>query len=90
MNWGWASVSDLLTIEQAADLLQVSSGTIRSLLPRLGAVDLNQGSKARRLIRIPRNNVDLFLRGSAIPEAERKSKARPGPVAAFHFERSRA
>ena len=80
----------LLTIEQAANLLQVSAGTVRNLLPRLGAVDLNQGSKGRRLIRIPRQNVDLYLRGSMIPEAERRTSEKAGPRPGFHFERRRA
>lgn len=56
----------LLTIEEAAEAMSVHPNTIRSLLPRLGAVDLNQGRAGRRLIRIPEKNLEAYLRDSVI------------------------
>jgi hypothetical protein len=55
-----------LTIEQAADALAVSTDTVRRLLPRLGAFDLNRGTKGRRLIRIPEDGLRAYVRQCAI------------------------
>ena len=67
-----------LTIEQTAEALAVSTDTIRRMLPRLGAVDLNRGTAGRRLIRIPEESVRDYLSDCAIlPPA-------PAPRAAKH------
>lgn len=55
-----------LTIEQTAEALAVSTDTIRRMLPRLGAVDLNRGAAGRRLIRIPEESVRDYLSDCAI------------------------
>lgn len=60
----------LLTIDQAAERLAVSKQTVRLLLERLGAVDLNQGRSEHRLIRIPEAGLDSYLRACAIGKAE--------------------
>ena len=56
----------LLTIEEAAAALSVCPNTVRSMLARLGAVDLNQGRRGKRLIRIPEKNIEAYLRDSLI------------------------
>lgn len=75
-----------LTIEQTAEALAVSTDTIRRMLPRLGAVDLNRGAAGRRLIRIPEESIRDYLQGCAIlPPA-------PAPRAVkhdFHIARRR-
>ena len=55
-----------LTIDEAAEALAVSTDTIRRMLPRLGAVDLNRGTAGRRLIRIPEESIREYLQGCAI------------------------
>jgi excisionase family DNA binding protein len=55
-----------LTIEQTAEALAVSTDTIRRMLPRLGAVDLNRGAAGRRLIRIPEESIRDYLSDCAI------------------------
>ena len=77
----------LLTIDQAAERLSVSPGTVRQLLPRLGAVDLNQGGKGRRLIRIPESGLLQFLNGSVIPAPQKPERVQRGPRDGFHVER---
>lgn len=75
-----------LTIEQTAEALSVSPDTIRRMLPRLGAVDLNRGAAGRRLIRIPEESIRDYLSDCAIlPPA-------PAPRAVkhdFHIARRR-
>lgn len=55
-----------LTIEQTAEALAVSTDTIRRMLPRLGAVDINRGAAGRRLIRIPEESIRDYLSGCVI------------------------
>ena len=55
-----------LTIEQTAEALAVSTDTIRRMLPRLGAVDLNRGTAGRVLIRIPEESIRDYLSDCAI------------------------
>ena len=55
-----------VTIQQAAEMLAVSTDTIRRMLPRLGAVDLNGSAAGRRLIRIPEESIRDYLSDCAI------------------------
>ena len=75
----------LLTIEQAAERLAVSATTVRTMLEKLGAVDLAQGTAKKRMIRIPEASMDKYIRECAICEAKPAVKAK-----AWHIERRRA
>lgn len=55
-----------LTIQQAAEMLGVSTDFVRRKLPELGAVDLNRGASDRRMIRIPETAINAYLRGCEI------------------------
>lgn len=79
----------MLRVDQVADIFQTSIGTVRKMLPMLGAVDLNQGGSGKRLIRIPESKVLQFLQGSVIHEVARPRVA-TGPRQGFTFERRRA
>lgn len=75
-----------LTIQSAAEALSVSPDTIRRMLPRLGAVDLNQGRGKNRMIRIPVDALEAYLGERRIlPPAERK----PAPAKGWHIEKRR-
>ena len=50
-----------LTIQQAAEMLSVSTDTIRRMLPKLDAVDMMEGQAGRRLIRIPEQALEAYL-----------------------------
>lgn len=65
----------LLTIEQTAEMLSVHPNTIRSMLEKLGAVDLSQGGK-KRLLRIPESNIERYIRDCTITRPERRTTAR--------------
>ena len=56
----------LLTMEAAAEMMSVSLNTLRSLLPKLGAVDLRGGSGKNRMIRIPEASIMAYLEGCVI------------------------
>lgn len=73
----------LLTIEQAAEVLAVHPNTVRSLLPKIGAVDLSQGGK-KRLLCIPESNLERYVRDCTITRPERRTTARE-----WHIERRR-
>jgi len=77
----------LLTINAAAEVLSVSPDTIRRMLPRLGAVDLNGGRKGKRLIRIPEERIKDYLHDCTILPPVPSRQARPTE---FHLERRRA
>ena len=55
-----------LTIEETADLLSVNYHTVYDMLERLGAIDLNQGRKGKRLIRIPLDSVEAYISACSI------------------------
>ena len=75
-----------LTIEQAAEALAVSTDTIRRMLPRLGAVDLNDGLKGKRLIRIPERALTDYLNGCVIRDPVMKQVR----ATSYKLERRRA
>lgn len=56
----------LLTMEAAAEMMSVSLNTLRSLLPKLGAVDLRGGNGKNRMIRIPEASIMAYLEGCVI------------------------
>ena len=56
----------LLTLEEAADALGVHKNTLRSLLPKIGYVDLNRGKTQRRLIRIRESDLAAYVARCAI------------------------
>lgn len=76
----------LLTIEQAAERLAVSTTTIRSMLEQLGAVDLAHGKAKKRIIRIPEASMDKYIRECAICGQTKQ----PVAAKAWHIERRRA
>ena len=76
----------LLTIDEAADALGVHPNTIRGMLPRLGAVDLNQGRAGKRLIRIPEKAIEAYLRECVILPPMPVRQKRPS----YTLERRRA
>lgn len=76
----------LLTIEQAAELLSVSTTTIRTMLEQLGAVDLAQGKSKKRIIRIPEASMDKYIRECAICQA----KPVKASAKTWYIERRRA
>lgn len=76
----------LLTMEAAAEAMSVSLNTLRSLLPKLGAVDLRGGSGKNRMIRIPEENIMAYLgtctitvppSAKELKELEKQAKAKP-------------
>lgn len=83
----------LLTMEEAAEAMSVSVNTVRSLLPRLGAVDLRGGRGTNRLIRIPEENIAAYIRECRImapvsmKEVRERTRADAKP---FKLERRRA
>ena len=73
-----------LTIQQAAEMLAVSTDTIRRMLPKLDAVDMTDGKAGRRLIRIPERALEAYLNGCRIlPPVPMQKKA------VFHLDRHR-
>ena len=75
-----------LTINDAASALSVSVNTVRSMLPKLNAVDLRGGGGKNRLIRIPVEAIERFLRDcEIIPPATKKSKPTE-----WHIERRKS
>ena len=81
------STVKLLTIRDAAAALSVSVNTVRSMLPKLGAVDLKRGGGKNRQIRIPEEAIIAYLRGCEImdPLPEQVITNRP-----FWLERRKA
>ena len=75
-------MSRLMTIQQAAEMLGVSTDFVRRKLPELGAVDLNRGASDRRMIRIPETAINAYLRGCEI--------MKPLPMRRVHIERRKA
>lgn len=79
----------MLTIEQAAESLGVSSKTIRTILPDLGAVDLLGGRGQRRIIRIPEDAIMAYLskcRIMAEPKPQKRTKAKEQALDLTLFE----
>ncbi len=74
----------LLTIEQTAEMLSVSVTTVRTLLDKIGAVDLSQGGK-KRLLRIPEANLERYIRDCTINGTEKRTA-----VTDWRIERRRA
>ena len=75
-----------LTIQETADALSVSPDTIRRMLAKLGAVDLNRGRGKNRIIRIPVEALEAFLGERRIlPPAGTKQP----PKADWHLPRRR-
>ena len=64
----------MLTVKQAAASLGVSEQIIRSILPELGAVDLLNGKSRKRLIRIPEDKLDAYLKSCRIQTAAAPAK----------------
>ncbi len=79
-----------LTIEQAAEALAVSTDTIRRMLPRLGAVDLNRGAAGRRLIRIPERALTDYMSECVIRDPAMTSVRTPSRAPSYKLERRRA
>lgn len=80
-------MTEYLTIKQAAERLAVNHNTIRRMLPRLGAVDIAEKTARKRLIRIPVDALEGFLRGCEIlPQVTIKSR----PQKEFFLERRHA
>lgn len=77
-----------LTIRDAAAALDVSVNTLRSMLPKLGAVDLKYGAGKNRMIRIPEDAILAYLRGCEIGEPVQIEPA--AKVKEFRLERRRA
>lgn len=63
-------MTQYLTIRDAAEKLSVSVNTVRSLLPKLGAVDMRNGARKNRMIRIPEDAILAYLRGCEIVQPE--------------------
>lgn len=82
----------LVTIEEAARMLSVSVNTVRSLLPKLGAVDLRGGKGTNRLIRIPEENILSYLEACVIiaPVPAKEMRKRAVEAKPFKLERRRA
>lgn len=77
----------LLTIRQAADILNVHPNTVRMLIDRhrLEAVNIMEGVRDKRLIRIAADSLESFINAStaqATTQAEHKHKG-------FRLERRR-
>ena len=79
-------MENYLTIGQAAEKLAVDHKTIRRMLVRLGAVNVAEPGAKRRLIRIPEESLERFLRGCEIKPQTTATRAKE---ATFHFERRR-
>lgn len=73
-----------LTIKQAAARLQVSTNTVRRMLPEIGAIDIHAGAGKYRCIRIPEEAMDKLLSRHTIAAPEPLRPAKP-----FHLERRR-
>ena len=76
-----------LTIAQTAEKLGVHENTVRRMLPMLRATDLTHGRGKRRMIRIPEDAVEEYLREGLILPPDTTKPARP---TTYHFERRRA
>ena len=74
---GGDAVSELLTIAQGAERLNVHENTVRRLLPLLGAVNIARPGAGRRTIRIPAAALERYLAGGSIYPVARSSAARP-------------
>lgn len=79
----------LLTIRQAADILNVHPNTVRMLIDRhkIEAVNIMEGVRDKRLIRIAASSLDDFINASttqATTKAERKHNGN-----GFRLERRR-
>ena len=61
-------MTNYLTINDTAAVLNVSVNTVRSMLPKLGAIDLKGGNGKNRMIRIPEDTVTAYLQGCKIKE----------------------
>ena len=88
-------MTNYLTINDAAKRLSVSVNTIRSMLTKLGAVDLKRGNGKNRMIRIPEDSILEYLRGCAIPRPVSIAELRELAAAEkeqqpFRLERRRA
>lgn len=88
-------MTNYLTINDAAKRLSVSVNTIRSMLTKLGAVDLKRGNGKNRMIRIPEEAIEAYLRGCAIPRPVSIAELRELAAAEkeqqpFRLERRRA
>lgn len=81
-------MTNYLTIRDAAEKLSVSINTIRSLLPKLGAVDMRGGAGKNRMIRIPEDAILAYLRGCEIVQPDQEPAAITQKV--FRLERRRA
>lgn len=79
----------LLTIEQTAERLAVSVTTVRTMLEKLGAVDLTAGTAKKRMIRIPESCLDQYIRGCAIC-TEKVEPKKAVANKAWHIERRKA
>lgn len=76
----------MLTIEQAAVRLGVSQKTIRGMLPDLGALDLLNGKSRKRLIRIPEDRLDAYLKSCRIQTAAAPAKTTKPSIDLSLFE----
>ena len=87
------SLTNYLTINEAAKRLSVSVNTVRSLLTDLGAVDVLRGRGKKRMIRIPEDSILAYLRGCEIPKPVSLADLRKltgGEQQPFRLERRRA
>lgn len=81
-------MTNYLTIRDAAEKLSVSINTLRSLLPKLGAVDMRGGAGKNRMIRIPEDAILAYLRGCEIVQPALEPAENTPRV--FRLERRRA
>lgn len=56
----------LLTLEEAAEVLGVHKNTLRTLLPKIGWVDLRRGKGERRLIRVRESDLAAYVARCAV------------------------
>ena len=66
----------LLTVNEAARVLGVHPNTVRARLTELGAVDLNHGRSAYRMIRIPEHRVLMYISKGEMIDARRNKVPR--------------
>ena len=70
-------MTQMLTINQAAERLNIHPNTIRNHLTQFGAVDMHGGRSKNRLIRIPEDFIEKYIQGCVIQPPVTTRQARP-------------